>query len=84
VAYHIAPLKKNEAYSYFEHQLDICKANTKVFMDNATETIITASKCVPRIINTLAYKSMNLAANKKMQCVDQECVMEAMGELGIV
>ena len=83
VAYHIAPLNKNDAYKYFEHQLTIAKANAKIFKDNAVETIIMSSKCVPRVINTLALKAMYVAANNKMECVDQECVMDALDELGL-
>jgi len=83
VAYHIAPLTKNYAYKFFEHQLAIAKANTKIFKDNAVETIITSSKCIPRVINTLALKAMQVAVNNKMDCVEQECVMHALDELGI-
>ncbi len=84
VAYHIAPLSKNDAYKYFEHQINLSNANAKIFMDNAIETVITSSKCIPRVINTIALKSLNIAAANKMSCVDQESVMEAMKELGIV
>ena len=53
-------------------------------MDNAVETIICASKGVPRMINTIAYKAMSHAAfNKKMSVVDQECVMDVLDELGL-
>ena len=52
-------------------------------MDNAIETIITAAKGIPRIINTVALKAMNDAASNKMTIVDQEGVMRVLGELGL-
>jgi type II secretory pathway predicted ATPase ExeA len=84
VAYHIAPLTKDQAYAYFDHQLACAKTTQKIFMDNAVETIICASKCVPRMINTIAHKAMSHAAfDKKMSVVDQECVLDVLEELGL-
>jgi type II secretory pathway predicted ATPase ExeA len=83
VSYHLGALSRDSAYKYFEHQLALVKATTKIFMDNAVESIITASKGVPRVINTIALKSMNRAAENKMTIVDQECVMAILDELGL-
>ena len=84
VAYHLDPLSKDQAYDYFQHQLSTVKASQKIFMDNAIETIIATSKGIPRMINTIASKSMNHAAIiKKMTIVDQECVMDVLEELGL-
>jgi len=83
VAYHLNTLSKNDSYKYFEHQLALSKANTKIFMDNAVETIVSAAKGIPRMINTIALKAMTSAAHKKMTTVDQECVMEILAELGL-
>jgi type II secretory pathway predicted ATPase ExeA len=84
VAYHLSPLSKADAYAYFDHQLALAKAPSKVFLDNAIETIITAAKGVPRTINTIALKAMNHAVvNKKLTVVDQECVMDVLEELGL-
>ena len=77
------PLSKKESYDYFKHQLDSVKVTAKIFMDNATETIITVSKGIPRMINTIALKSMHIAADKKLTTVDQECVMAVLDELGV-
>jgi type II secretory pathway predicted ATPase ExeA len=84
VAYHLDPLSKDHSYAYFDHQLSIAKTSQKIFMDNAIETIICASKGIPRMINTIAFKSMNHAViDKKMSIVDQECVMDVLVELGL-
>lgn len=83
VRYHLKPLSKNDAYAYFEHHLKIAKVNTKIFRDNATETIITVAKGIPRVINTIALKAMILAADMKMTIVDQECVLKVLDELAI-
>lgn len=84
IACHINALTKDQAYKYFEHQLQIVNASAKLFMDNAIETIICASKNVPRMINTIALKAMYHAAiDKKQSIVDQECVMDVLDELGL-
>src|SRR5271157_416394 len=84
VAWHIAPLTKDQAYAFFDHQLSGAKTTQKLFMDNAVETLVCASKGVPRMINTIAYKAMSHAALiKKMSVVDQECVMDVLEELGL-
>jgi type II secretory pathway predicted ATPase ExeA len=84
VAGHIGALSKDHAYKYFEHQLTIVKASSKIFLDNAVETIICASKNIPRMINTIALKSMYHAAiDKKQSVVDQECVIGVLEELGL-
>jgi len=83
VAYHLKALSKNDAYQYFNHHIERCGANTKIFLDNAIETIITASKGVPRVINTLALKAMNKTVEQKGQVVDQENVLAVMEELGM-
>lgn len=84
VAGHINALSKEEAYNYFKHHLKTVNADQKIFLDNARETIVTASKGVPRMINTLALKAMHHAAvDKKLSVVDQECVMAVLDELGL-
>jgi type II secretory pathway predicted ATPase ExeA len=84
VAGHICPLSKDQAYHYFEHHLKAVGADRKIFLDNALETIVTVSKGVPRMINTIAAKSMHHAAvDKKQSVVDQECVMAVLDELGL-
>jgi general secretion pathway protein A len=83
VSAHLAALTREQSYQYFEHHLALAKTNVKIFLDNAVETIITAAKGIPRIINTVALKSMNDAANNKMTIVDQECVLRVLDELGL-
>lgn len=83
VSHHLEALQRDDAYKYFEHHLKIAGAHTKIFLDNAVETIINAAKGIPRVINNVAVKSMYAAVNNKMTNVDQECVMMALDELGL-
>jgi hypothetical protein len=83
VTYHLNALSREDSYHYVKHHLDLVKAPRKVFMDNALETIISAAKGIPRMINTIALKAMYLAAERKMTVVDQECVIAVPGELGL-
>jgi len=83
VSYHLEALSREDAYKYFEHQLNIAGAASKVFMDNAVETTINAAKGIPRVINNIALKAMYAALQNKMTTVDQECVLTAIEELGM-
>lgn len=84
VAYHINALTKEQSYQYFQHQLDSVKAAQKIFFDNAMETIIVASKGIPRMINNIALKSMyHAVVDKKLSVVDQESVMDVLDEFGL-
>jgi type II secretory pathway predicted ATPase ExeA len=80
---HLGALSREQSYKYIQHHLAVSKSNVKIFMDNAVETIVAVSKGVPRIINTVALKSMTLAAHNKMTVVDQDCVMKVLEELGL-
>jgi type II secretory pathway predicted ATPase ExeA len=80
---HLGPLSRDTAYKYFQHHLALAKSAAKIFMDNAVETIISAAKGVPRVINAIALAAMTRAAESKMTVVDQECVMAVMDEMGL-
>jgi len=83
-SYHISALAKDQAYEYFQHQLNSVKASQKIFFDNAMETVIVASKGIPRMINNIALKSMyHAVVDKKLSAVDQESVMDVLDELGL-
>ena len=83
VSFHLSGLNRGDAYKYFEHQLKCSGAKSNVFKDNAIETIINAAKGIPRVLNNIGIKSMYAAVQKKMTVVDQECVMDALSEIGI-
>lgn len=85
VSYQLSPLSREDAYNYFEHHLKIAGASSskKIFKDNAAETVINAAKGIPRMINSIALKAMYAADQNKMTTVDQECVMTALGEMGL-
>lgn len=83
VSFHLPALNRDDAYKYFEHQMKIAGGSSKVFKDNAVETIINASKGIPRVINNISLKAMYNAIQEKMTIVDQECVHSAMKELGL-
>jgi type II secretory pathway predicted ATPase ExeA len=83
VSYHLEALDRNDAYKYFQYQLKSAGGKSKIFMDNAIETVINAAKGIPRVINNISIKSMYAATQKKLTAVDQECVMTALAELGL-
>lgn len=48
------------------------------------ETIIVASKGIPRMINNIALKSMyHAVVDKKLSTVDQESVIDVLDEFGL-
>ena len=83
VSFHLDTLSKDDSYKYVEHHLKIAGAPGNIFKDNATETVVTAAKGIPRVINNIALKAMYAAVQNKMTVVDQECVIMALNELGL-
>ncbi len=76
-------MNKEQCYDFFAHQLSVVKASQKILLVNAVETVVCASKGVPRLIITIASRAISHAAvKKKCSVVDQETV-RVLDELGL-
>lgn len=79
--FHLCPLNKDETKDYIEHHLKLSGASHDLFNQNAICVIYQVSAGVPRIINSLAVKSLTIGALEKKDCISEEEVYRASKEL---
>jgi type II secretory pathway predicted ATPase ExeA len=79
--FYLPPMTKNETQDYIIHQLNIAGTDKAIFNPNAIHTIYQNSGGVPRMINTIALKTMTLGALEKMDSLSEEEVYRASQEL---
>lgn len=83
VSAHIGPLDTQQAQQYFDHQVALVNPATPIFEPQAVSAILAASKGIPRLINSIAIKSMTRAAETKIAPVSIDTVMSILDEMGL-
>jgi len=53
VAYHLGPMKPDEAKEYIRHRLEVAGGDRELFEEEALDKVVEASGGVPRVINAL-------------------------------
>lgn len=76
-----APLSESETTSYVEHRLRAVGGEPKIFERSALEAIFTASRGVPRLINTLATNGMLAALGRGKRHIAADCIQDAVVEM---
>ena len=74
-------LSKEQSASYIDHQLRLAERKQPVFDENAVNAIHQNALGIPRVINTLALKSMTIGAIEKKDVLTEEEVYRASQEL---
>lgn len=77
----LPPLSKEQTASYIDHQLLLAGRKQPVFDENAVNAIHHNALGIPRVINTLALKSMTIGAIEKKDLLTEEEVYRASQEL---
>jgi len=72
--FQIDPLSKTEIKDYILFHLKFAGLSKSVFSDDAITAIFNASRGNPRLINTIAFESLNQAAFKNLSEVNQDLV----------
>lgn len=81
-AYHLGPLKPDEARGYIEHRLTVAGwEGDPRFTDDACAAVYRFSGGVPRRINTLCDRVLLFACVDERHVVDEEVVTQVMEEL---
>ena len=75
------PLRPSTTTSYVDHRLRAVGGDTKIFDHSALEAIFSASRGVPRLINTLATNGMLAALGRGKRHVAAECIQDAVVEM---
>lgn len=77
-------LANEEAHDYLLHHLRLAGGRPDaVFEDPALDTLVQATRGVPRVLNQAAQQALQLADAAELKRVDVECALEALGALGI-
>ena len=79
--FNLTPLTLNETHDYIDHQMKLAGSKNPIFDQNAINVIYKNSNGTPRIINTLAIKTMTLGALEKKESLSQEEVYKASKEI---
>lgn len=78
--YMIAGLSKDEIKPYIEHHLKLAGSTQPIFSDDAIAQIFNYSRGLPRMINTIAIDTLEMAANLNTQIVEDSLVQQAIEE----
>lgn len=79
--FNLCALTKQETKDYIMHHMKLAGASDDVFNQNAICAIYQVSAGIPRLINSLATKSLTIGALEKKDCVSEEEVYRASKEL---
>lgn len=79
--FNLTPLSETETAEYIQHHLELAGCREKIFNENAVNAIYKNSNGTLRTINSLAVKSMMLAASLKKSTITEEEVYLAAREL---
>jgi type II secretory pathway predicted ATPase ExeA len=79
--YHLPPLDKNDVAPFIEHHLKRCGCQQSPFSESAIDAIFKNTAGVPRLIESLALKTMTVGMHAKIQTLTEEQVYQAAKEL---
>ena len=79
--FHLGPLDRREMHEYVDHRLGVAGAETRLFEEDAFETIHRYTGGVPRLINTLCDTALLCAFADEKITVGLDDVMAAVAEL---
>ena len=79
--FHLGPLDRREMHEYIDHRLSVAGAQTRLFEEDAFETIHRYTGGVPRLINTLCDTALLCAFADEKITVGLDDVMAAVAEL---
>ena len=79
--FHLGPLDRREMHEYIDHRLSVAGAKTRLFEEDAFETIHRYTGGVPRLVNTLCDTALLCAFADEKSTVGLDDVMAAITEL---
>jgi len=79
--FNLTPLTQQETQDYIQHHIQLAGGQQHLFDQNAINVLYKNSNGTPRIINTLALKTMTLGAIEKKETLTEEDVYKASKEM---
>jgi len=82
--YHLMPLNKEEVQQYVTHRLSVAQCHRELFNKGAVKQLHLIANGIPRVINLLADRALQIAYNQNASMVSAKIVKlaatEALGE----
>lgn len=78
--FHFPFLDKKETAAYIEHRIKICGRKQDIFSEPAIEAIHQNTNGIPRAIDKLGLKALELAVEKKKETIGEEEIFAASKE----
>jgi general secretion pathway protein A len=80
----LRPLDQHEAADFLLHQARrVCSRPEEMVTEEALQIIAQSSQGIPRLLNRLMLKSLNLAQAAGADVLDAEAALEALAQLGL-
>jgi general secretion pathway protein A len=80
----LKPLTREEVEHYIEHRLRVAKgAGAVTFEPEAIDRVHALSKGIPRVINLLCDRALMVGAERRVNVVGPDIIVEAAGKLGL-
>jgi len=83
IKYVMQGLKKEELSDYCKSRLKFAGCNQEIFTSGGLEALYSATKGLPRVLNSLITSSLIYAFTKNQKEVDEEIVYQSQNELNI-
>ena len=75
--YHLLPLTKEEVALYVQHRISVAKGNQKLFNNAALNHLYAISGGIPRVMNLLCDRALNLSYSLQRPFVDNRIMVSA-------
>ncbi|WP_231383607.1 ExeA family protein [Methylobacter luteus] len=76
----MTPLQTHE---YIKHRLKVAGSQSKIFTDDAIETVVGAARGTPRLVNTFCDRALRVSYESNKTIVDLDSVRRAADEIGL-
>jgi len=76
----MTPLQTHE---YIMHRLKVAGSQSRIFTDDALETVIAAARGTPRLVNTFCDRALRVSYESNKTLVDLDSVRRAADEIGL-
>jgi general secretion pathway protein A len=76
----MTPLQTHE---YIMHRLKVAGSQSRIFTDDAIETVVHAARGTPRLVNTFCDRALRVSYESNKTIVDLDSVRRAADEIGL-
>jgi type II secretory pathway predicted ATPase ExeA len=76
----MTPLQTHE---YILHRLQVAGSRSRIFTDDAIETVVNAARGTPRLVNTFCDRALRVSYESNKTIVDLDSVRRAADEIGL-